>query len=97
MRVQRACDIGKKNKLDPALRRWVLSFAAVFGLAGLVGGFYVGFGFVTGDAALNAPLMEKLFLNTFVAISCAAAGMIFGAFIGSTIYRFIEKPKRNPS
>ena len=92
--MQRACDIGKKNKLDPKLRRWVLSFAAVFGVCGLIGGFYLGFGFVTGEAAANSPMFEKLFLNTFIAISCAAAGMIFGALIGSTIYRFIEKPNR---
>lgn len=90
----RACDIGKRRKMDPALRRWVLSFAAVFGLAGLIGGFYLGFGFVTGEAALAAPLFEKLFLNTFISISCAAAGMIAGAFVGSTIYRLIERSRR---
>ncbi len=92
--MQRACDIGEKNKLDPALRRWVLSFASIFGLAGLIGGFYLGFGFVTSAAALHSPFMEKLFLNTFIAISCAAAGMIFGAFTGSTIYRIIERSGR---
>ncbi|MHB8174109.1 MAG: hypothetical protein ACYDFU_06590 [Nitrospirota bacterium] len=92
--MQRACDIGKRNKLDPSLRRWVLSFASLFGFAGLIGGFYLGFGFVTNEAAINSPLMEKFFLNTFIAISCAAAGMIFGAFAGSTIYRIIERVRR---
>ena len=92
--MQRACDIGKRNKLDPSLRRWVLFFASVFGLAGLIGGFYIGFGFVTGEAAMHSPFMEKLFLNTFIAISCSAAGMIFGAFTGSTIYRIIERYRR---
>ena len=66
--MQRACDIGKRNKLDPALRRWVLSFASAFGAAGLIGGFYIGFGFVTSAAALRSPLMEKFFLNTFIAM-----------------------------
>jgi hypothetical protein len=39
---------------------------------------------------MASPLMEKVFLSTFIAISCGAAGMIIGAFIGSTIYRFRE-------
>ena len=86
--MPRACDIGKKNKLDPALRRWTLGFGAGFALVGLVAGFYLGFGFVTHEAAQGSPLFEKMFLNTFIAISCAAAGLILGALVGSTIYRF---------
>jgi len=93
--MQRACDIGKKNKLDPALRKYVMYGAAPAGLASLIGGFYLGFGFVSHEAAMASPLMEKVFLSTFIAISCGAAGMIIGAFIGSTIYRFREMGKKN--
>jgi len=89
--MQRACDIGKRNKLDPMLRKYTLVCAASLGLVGLIAGFYIGFAFISNDAALNAPIFEKFFLNTFFAISSGAAGMIIGAFIGSTIYRFKER------
>jgi hypothetical protein len=92
--LPRACDIGKRNKLDPRLRRWLLTSAAIFAFIGLVGGSYVGYGIVTGDAALKSPFMDKLFLNSFIAVSAAAAGMIFGAFVGSTLYRFIGNPPK---
>jgi hypothetical protein len=89
--MQRACDIGKKNKLDPALRRYVLWTGAVCSVISLVAGFYAGFAFISNDAALGAPLSDKIFLNIFIAISCGAAGLIFGAFVGSTVYRIKEK------
>ncbi len=92
--MPRACDIGKRNKLDPRLRRWLLTSAGIFAFIGLVGGSYVGFGIVTGEAALKSPFMDKLFLNSFIAVSGAAAGMIFGAFVGSTLYRFIGNPPK---
>ncbi len=92
--MQRACDIGKKRKLDPALRRYVLSFAVVFMLVGLVAGYYAGLSFVVNENTIDAPMSQKLAMNIFIAVSGAAAGLIFGAFVGSTIYRFIErKPK----
>jgi len=86
----RACDIGKKNKLDPVLRKYVLVTAIPLGLAGMIAGFYLGFGFVSTEAAYESPLMEKVFLSTFIAFSCGAACTIFGAVIGSTAYRFKE-------
>lgn len=89
--MQKACDIGKKNKLDPVLRKYVLGTGAVCGLASLIAGFYWGFAFISNDAALGAPLSDKIFLNIFIAVSCGAAGLIVGAFIGSTVYRFKEK------
>lgn len=88
--MQRACDIGKKNQMDPTLRKYVMYGAAPVGFASLIAGFYLGFAFVSNEAAIDAPLMEKVFLSTFISISCGAAGMIIGAFIGSTIYRFKE-------
>lgn len=91
--MQRACDIGKKNKLDPELRKYVLSFAIVFGLVSLIAGFYLGFGIISHESVMASPIMEKFFLNTFIAISCGAAGMIIGAFVGSTIYRVKTKGK----
>ncbi|MBI5695697.1 MAG: hypothetical protein HZC51_08165 [Nitrospirae bacterium] len=92
--MQRACDIGKKRKMDPVLRRYILVCASVFAAAGLFGGFYLGFGFVTNEAAAEAPLFEKFFLSTFLSISFAAGGMIIGAAIGSTIYRFKERGEK---
>lgn len=92
--MQRACDIGKRNNLDPRLRRWLLTSAAIFAFIGLAAGSYVGYGIVTGAAALKSPFMDKLFLNSFIAVSAAAAGMIFGAFVGSTLYRFIGNPPK---
>ena len=91
--MQRACDIGKKNNLDPVLRKYILSFAIVFGLVSLVAGFFLGFKVISHEAAMASPLMEKFFLNTFIAISCGAAGMIIGAFVGSTIYRVKTRGK----
>ncbi|MGA2193090.1 MAG: hypothetical protein ABSG42_06915 [Nitrospirota bacterium] len=95
--LQRACDIGKSRKLDLVLRRYTLISASVCGLLSLVAGFYLGFGMVTGEPAANSPLFEKLFLNTFISISCGAAGMILGALIGSVIYRFKEKSRKTGS
>ena len=89
--MKRACDIGKQRKIDPALRRYTLVSGAAFGLAGLVGGFFAGFSFVTHEAAAASPLMEKFFLNLFISISGGAAGLIIGAFIGSVAYRIREK------
>jgi hypothetical protein len=92
--MARACDIGKRNKLDPRLRRWLLTSAAIFAFIGLIAGSYAGYGIVTGEAALKSPFIDKLFLNSFIAVSAAAAGMIFGAFVGSTLYRFIGNPPK---
>ncbi|MGC2424052.1 MAG: hypothetical protein WA666_06850 [Nitrospirota bacterium] len=92
--MQRACDIGKRNKLDPRLRRWLLTSAAIFAFTGLIAGSYIGYGIVNGAAAIKSPFMDKLFLNSFIAVSLAAAGMIFGAFVGSTLYRFIGNPPK---
>ncbi len=86
----RACDIGRKRKLDPVLRRYVLATALPLGIACMIGGFYLGFGFVSIEAAYESPMLEKVFLSTFIAFSCGAAGTIVGAFIGSTVYRFKE-------
>ena len=92
--MQRACDIGKRNKLDQRLRRWLLTSAAIFAFIGLLAGIYIGFGIVTADAALKSPFMDKFFLNSFIAVSSAAAGMIVGAFVGSTLYRFLGNPPK---
>jgi len=91
--MQKACDIGKKNKLDPALRKYVLTSGAFFGLACLICGAYLGFRVVTNQAVAGSPFSEKLSICSFIAISCGAAGLIFGAFVGSTVYRFVEKKK----
>jgi hypothetical protein len=91
--MQRACDIGKKRKLDPVLRRYVLSFAVVFTAIGLVAGYYAGLAFAVNENTIAAPQSQKLMLTSFIAVSGGAAGLIFGAFIGSTIYRFKEKKK----
>lgn len=93
--MARACDLNKKNKLDPVMRRYILGSAAVFGIAGLVAGYYYGLGIVSNEAVIDSPLTEKLFLNSFIAVSAAAAFMIFGAFVGSTIYRFKERSDKN--
>jgi hypothetical protein len=92
--MQRACDIGKRNKLDPRLRRWLLTSAAIFAFIGLIAGSYLGFRIVTAEAAHKSTFTDKLFLNSFIAVSSAAAGMIFGAFVGSTLYRFIGNPPK---
>jgi membrane associated rhomboid family serine protease len=91
--LPRACDIGKRNKLDPRLRRWLLTSAAIFAFIGLVAGCWVGYGIVSA-ADIKSPLIDKLFLNSFIAVSAAAAGMIFGAFVGSTLYRFMGNPPK---
>jgi predicted benzoate:H+ symporter BenE len=91
----RACDIGKKNRLDPLLRKYILVTSIPLGLAGMIAGFYLGFGFVSVEAAYESPMLEKIFLSTFIAFSCGAACTIFGAFIGSTIYRFREWKDKN--
>jgi len=88
--MQRACDIGKKRKLDPILRKYVLVTAIPLGLVCMVAGFYLGFGFVSHESAYESPMMEKIFLSTFIAFSSGGAGTIIGAFIGSTVYRFKE-------
>ena len=93
--MQRACDIGKKRKLDPVLRRYVLSFAVVFTLVGLVAGYYAGLSFVVNENTVGAPTSQKLFLNIFIAVSGGAAGLIFGAFVGSTIYRIKERKQKS--
>ncbi len=95
--MRRACEIGKKNKLDPILRRYILSFAAAFGVSCLIGGFYLGFDIISHEPAMAAPFMENALLNIFIAISCGAAGMIFGAFVGSTLYRIKERKDRKKS
>jgi len=89
--MQRACDIGKKRKLDPSLRRYTLTSAVIFGLTGLVIGFWAGLKVVSHQNALDAPFLEKFFLNTFLALSGGGMGVIFGAFIGSTVYRLKTK------
>jgi len=91
--MQKACDIGKKNNLDPVLRKYVLISGAFFGLASMICGFYAGFAFISNDAALGAPLSDKIMLNIFISVSCGAAGLIFGAFVGSTVYRLVGKTK----
>ena len=92
--MKRACEIGKKNKLDPILRRYILSFAAAFGISCLVGGFYLGFDVISHESAMASPFLESALLNIFIAISCGSAGMIFGAFVGSTLYRIKERKDR---
>ncbi len=95
--MKRACDIGKQNKLDPVLRRYILSFAASFGISCLIGGFYLGFDIISHEPAMASPFMENALLNIFIAISCGAAGMIIGAFVGSTLYRIKERKDRKKS
>jgi len=88
----RSCSARPRKKVDPALRRCTFLSAVLLGFAGLAGGAYYGYGMVTHAAALHAPVFEKVFLTTFISLSCAAAGVIFGGFLGSTLYRIFKKP-----
>jgi len=92
--MQKACDIGKKGKFDPLLRKYLLISGGTLGLVSMIGGFYVGFGVVSNEAVVGSPLLEKIFLTTFIAVSCGAAGLIIGAAIGSTVYRFKERASK---
>jgi len=93
MTMKTACDPARRRRLDPALRRHVMAGGALLGLISLIGGFYLGFGLVTNDAALASPMFEKFWLNIFIAISCGTAGMIVGAFIGGVAYRMRNRGK----
>ncbi len=91
--MRSACDIGKGNKLDALLRRYVLCTGAVCGFAGLLAGSWAGFRLVSNAAAAGAPYTDKVFLAVFIAVSGAAAGVILGAFVGSAVYRLKEKSR----
>jgi len=88
--MARACSTRRK-KADPVLRKYTLTTALTFAAAGLMLGFYFGYGMVTEDVAAGSPIFEKIFLTTFISFSCAAAGLIFGGYLGSTIYRLLKK------
>jgi len=89
----RSCSAKPRKKVDPALRRCTLRSAVILGFTGLAFGAFYGYRMVTHVSALHAPLFEKVFLTSFISLSCAAAGLIFGGFLGSNIYRiFLKKP-----